>query len=140
MTLYEYLTSGFGKKEDLNCAEKILYGANKVYDLNIDKNDLKLAAGFGGGMAMGLTCGVLTGGIMAFSKAFIQERGHEGTLVKEIEAEYITKFNDKMKSTNCDSLVEKYRHPENGCDYLIFEAAKIFDELMEKYKEYRKDK
>ncbi|MDA1469824.1 hypothetical protein OGZ02_13535 [Brachyspira hyodysenteriae] len=45
-----------------------------------------------------------------------------------------------MKSTNCDPLVEKYRHPENGCDYLIFEAAKIFDELMEKYKEYRKDK
>lgn len=140
MTLYEYLTSGFGKEEDLNCAEKMLYGANKVYDLGIDKNDLKLAAGFGGGMAMGMTCGVLTGGVMALSKAFILERGHEGMLLKEIEAEYITKFNDKMENTNCDFLVEKYRHPENGCDYLIFEAAKIFDELMEKYKSYRKDK
>ena len=67
MTLYEYLYSGFGKAEDLNCAEKMLYGANKVYELGINRNDLKLAAGFGGGMAMGLTCGVLTGGIMAFS-------------------------------------------------------------------------
>jgi len=50
MGLYEYLSSGFGKAEDLNCAEKILYGANEIYDLGIDKNDLKMAAGFGGGM------------------------------------------------------------------------------------------
>ncbi|WP_300366423.1 C-GCAxxG-C-C family (seleno)protein [Brachyspira sp.] len=139
MTLYEYLYSGFGKKEDLNCAEKILYGANKVYELGINKNDLKLAAGFGGGMGVGITCGILTGGIMALAKAFIEDRGHEGTLLKEIEVEYINKFNDKMESINCDTLVEKYRHPEEGCSYLIFEAAKIFDELMEKYKDYRKN-
>lgn len=139
MTLYEYLHSGFGRAEDLNCAEKMLYGANKVYDLGINRNDLKLAAGFGGGMAVGITCGILTGGVMALSKAFIEDRGHEGTLLKMIEAEYINKFNEKMKSLNCDSLVEKYRHPENGCDYLIFEAAKIFDEIMEEYKEYRKN-
>ena len=36
MTLYEYLYSGFGKAEDLNCAEKMLYGANKVYELGIN--------------------------------------------------------------------------------------------------------
>ncbi|WP_295154949.1 C-GCAxxG-C-C family (seleno)protein [uncultured Brachyspira sp.] len=137
MTLYEYLYSGFGKEEDLNCAEKMLYGANKVYELGINKNDLKLAAGFGGGMAVGITCGIITGGIMALSKAFIKDRGHEGTLLKEIESEYINKFNNKMGNINCDTLVEKYRHPENGCSYLIFEAAKIFDELMEKYKNYR---
>ena len=139
MTLHEYLTSGFGKKEDLNCAEKMLYGANQVYELGIDKNDLKLAAGFGGGMAIGITCGVLTGGIMALSKAFIEDRGHEGTLLKVIEEEYINKFNEKMKSINCDYLVEQYRDPEKGCDYLIFEAAKIFDEIMKEYKDYRKN-
>ncbi|ANN63937.1 C-GCAxxG-C-C family protein [Brachyspira hyodysenteriae] len=139
MTLYEYLYSGFGKAEDLNCAEKMLYGANKVYELGINRDDLKLAAGFGGGMAVGITCGILTGGIMAFAKAFIEDRGHEGTLLKEIEAEYINKFNDKMNSINCDYLVEHYRDEEKGCDYLIFEAAKIFDELMEKYKDYRKN-
>ena len=139
MTLYEYLYSGFGKAEDLNCAEKMLYGANKVYELGISREDLKLAAGFGGGMAVGITCGILTGGIMALAKAFIEDRGHEGTLLKEIEAEYINKFNEKMNSINCDYLVENYRDPENGCDYLIFEAAKIFDKLMEEYKDYRKN-
>ncbi|WP_295161863.1 C-GCAxxG-C-C family (seleno)protein [uncultured Brachyspira sp.] len=138
MTLYEYLHSGFGKTEDLNCAEKMLYGANKVYNLGINKDDLKLAAGFGGGMALGITCGILTGGIMALAKSFIKDRGHEGTILKEIEAEYITKFNDKTGNINCGPLSEKYRDAENGCDYLIFEAAKIFDDIMEKYKDYRK--
>ncbi len=137
MTLYEYLYSGFGKAEDLNCAEKMLYGANDMYNLGINRDDLKLAAGFGGGMAVGITCGILTGGIMALSKAFIKEKGHEGTLLKEIEAEFINTFYDKMNAIDCTTLVEKYRDPENGCRYLILEAAKIFDYLMEKYKDYR---
>ena len=50
----------------------------------------------------------------------------------------VNKFNEKMKSINCDYLVEQYRDPEKGCDYLIFEAAKIFDEIMKEYKDYRK--
>lgn len=137
MTLHECLSNGFGKAEDLNCAEKMLYGANMVYNLGINKNDLKLAAGFGGGMAVGITCGILTGGIMALSKAFIKEKGHEGTILKDIEAEFINTFNDKMNAIDCTALTEKYRHPEEGCSYLIFEAAKIFDSLMEKYKDYR---
>ena len=75
---------------------------------------------------------------MALSKAFIAERGHEGMLLKEIEAEYLSRFEKRTGSLNCGCLVEKYRDPENGCDYLIFEAAKIFDDLMEEYKTYRK--
>ena len=130
MTLYEYLYNGFGKEEDLNCAEKMLYGANTVYNLGIDKSDLKLAAGFGGGMGLGLTCGILTGAIMAFSKAFIIERGHESTFLKELESEFITRFKELTSQ-------EEYRDPVDGCDYIIFEAAKIFDDIMQRY--YKKD-
>lgn len=133
MGLYEYLSAGFGKAEDLNCAEKILYGANKIYDLKIDKNDLKLAAGFGGGMGAGITCGIITGSIMAFSKAFIIEKGHENSFLKEIELEFITRFQEKMGEINCSPLVEKYRSPTNGCDYILLEACKIFDDIMARY-------
>ena len=126
MTLYEYLYNGFGKEEDLNCAEKMLYGANTVYNLGIDKSDLKLAAGFGGGMGLGLTCGILTGAIMAFSKAFIIERGHESTFLKELESEFITRFKELTSHTDCTPLKED-----------IFEAAKIFDDIMQRY--YKKD-
>ena len=133
MGLYEYLSSGFGKAEDLNCAEKILYGANEIYDLGIDKNDLKMAAGFGGGMGVGITCGIITGCIMAFSKAFIIDKGHESSFLKEIELEFITRFQEKTGETNCIPLVEKYRSPINGCDYILFEACKIFDDIMNRY-------
>ena len=50
--LKELLETGYGVKEDLNCAEKILYGANRAYQLGFDRDDLKVAAGFGGGMAL----------------------------------------------------------------------------------------
>lgn len=133
MGLYEYLSSGFGKAESLNCAEKILYGANKIYDLGIDKNDLKLAAGFGGGMGVGITCGIITGCIMAFSKAFIIDKGHESSFLKEIELEFITRFQEKTGEINCIPLVEKYRNPINGCDYILLEACKIFDDIMNRY-------
>ena len=131
MTLYEYLYNGFGKEEDLNCAEKMLYGANTVYNLGIDKSDLKLAAGFGGGM------GLLTGAIMAFSKAFIIERGHESTFLKELEFEFVSRFKELTSHTDCTPLKEEYRDPIDGCDYIIFEAAKIFDDIMQRY--YKKD-
>lgn len=132
-TLYEYLSGGFGKEEDLNCSEKMLHGANEVYDLGISKDDLKLASGFGGGMGVGITCGIVTGAIMAFSKAFVKERAHESRLIKSIEIEFIDKFQENLKAINCISLVEKYRDPEKGCDYIILEASKIFDEIMKKY-------
>lgn len=48
--LSDLIKNGFGEEEDLNCAEKILYAANREYNLGLDKSALKLAAGFGGGM------------------------------------------------------------------------------------------
>jgi len=46
--LSELVESGYGEEHDLNCAETILWAANAVYDLGLDRNALRLAAGFGG--------------------------------------------------------------------------------------------
>jgi len=48
--LKELIQDGYGIKEDLNCAETILYGANQVYYLNLNSDSQRLAAAFGGGM------------------------------------------------------------------------------------------
>lgn len=48
--LLKLLQDGFGSAMDLNCAEKILYGANWAYNMKLPGEALKLAAGFGGGM------------------------------------------------------------------------------------------
>lgn len=50
--LKELIQDGYGIKEDLNCAEAILYGANQVYHLDLNSDSLKMAAAFGGGMAI----------------------------------------------------------------------------------------
>ena len=53
--LLKLLQDGFGSAMDLNCAEKILYGANWAYNMKLPGEALKLAAGFGGGMAVSYT-------------------------------------------------------------------------------------
>jgi len=50
--LKELIQEGYGVKEDLNCAETILYAANQVYHLNLNSDSLKLAAALGGGMGI----------------------------------------------------------------------------------------
>lgn len=45
--LLELLQKGYGKAMNLNCAEKILYGANWAYNMQLPPQALKIAAGFG---------------------------------------------------------------------------------------------
>ena len=69
--LKELIQDGYGIKDDLNCAEAILYGANQVYHLNLNPDSLKLAAAFGGGMAIESVCGVLIASLMVLGKLFV---------------------------------------------------------------------
>ena len=65
--LLELLQKGYGKAMNLNCAEKILYGANWAYNMQLPPQALKIAAGFGGGMGAGAACGVVTGACMVLT-------------------------------------------------------------------------
>ena len=80
--LLELLEKGFGNDIDLNCAEKMLYGANWAYDLKLTPEALKLAAGFGGGMGVESICGAITGGIMVLSHLYVKQRSHESNRIK----------------------------------------------------------
>src|SRR5665648_1126692 len=85
--LKELIQDGYGIKEDLNCAETILYGANRVYHLNLNSESLKLAAAFGGGMAIESVCGVLTASLMVLGKLFVPEVAHKYPAIKELSKE-----------------------------------------------------
>lgn len=69
----DLIKKGYGEKENLNCAEKILYASNEAYNLGLDKKALKLSAGFGGGMAIESVCGALTGAIMVLGCLFVKK-------------------------------------------------------------------
>ena len=91
----------------LNCAQSVLLSYSG--DFNMDEmTALKIASGFGGGMAMGKTCGAVTGAYMVLGLK-IQS---EGKTIPEIKAESkvaVRKFNElfiaKHGSLKCKKLL-----------------------------------
>ena len=84
-SLKELLESGFGKAEcytdnerklygdvNMNCCERILYGANRAYNLGLKKEDMRIASAFGGGMGCGGTCGALAGALAVLGRVAIE--------------------------------------------------------------------
>ena len=128
--LADLIKAGFGIAEDYNCAETILAGANQVYHLSLDKEALKLAAGFGGGMAIEGDCGALTGAIMVLGRLFVNERAHESDKIKELTKEFIDRYRQAMGETDCAPLKAKYRNEEAKCSLVILKAAEILDEIV----------
>jgi C_GCAxxG_C_C family probable redox protein len=91
----------------LNCAQSVLL--SYASELNLDEmTALKIAAGFGGGMAMAETCGAVTGAYMVLGLK-VQS---EGKTIQEIKTETkvaVKKFNDfftaKHGSLKCKKLL-----------------------------------
>ena len=128
--LADLLKEGFGEKEDLNCAEKILQGANIAYKMGLDKEALKLAAGFGGGMAIEDKCGALTAAIMVLGKLFVREKAHESAKIKELTLELFQEYKKEMGSIDCAPLKQMHRTEEAKCRNVIAKAAEILDRIV----------
>ena len=129
--LSELVESGYGEEHDLNCAETILWGANAVYELGLDHNALRLAAGFGGGMGIEAACGALTGAVMVIGRLFTRDRGHESPRVKELCARFLETYRARMGSIDCAPLKARYRSEELKCRAVVLQAARILEELID---------
>lgn len=130
--IVKMMAEGFGEKEDLNCAEKILCGANTAYDLGLSTEALKVASGFGGGMAIEDKCGALTGAIMVLGVLFVSERAHESTKIKDLTKALFDLYTKEMGSIDCAPLKEKYRTEEIKCREVITKAAEVLDYLVQR--------
>lgn len=129
--LSKLIQQGYGEREDFNCAEKILYGANQVYKLGLADESLRMAAGFGGGMAIGSVCGTLTASIMVLGILFVKDRAHESSKIKDLTQELFTTYQREMQAIDCDPLKAKYRTEELKCRNVIIKAAEILDHIIE---------
>lgn len=91
----------------LNCAQSVLLSFSD--ELQISRNTaLRMALGFGGGMAMGKTCGAVTGAYMVLGL----KADYEGKTIQEVKAETkaaILRFNElfiaKHGSLQCKKLL-----------------------------------
>ncbi|WP_432402028.1 C-GCAxxG-C-C family (seleno)protein [Wukongibacter sp. M2B1] len=126
------IESGFGNDRKLNCAEKILYGANETYDLGLSSDALKLAAGFGGGMAVEEACGAITAAVMVLSKLFVEDTAHKSNKIKNLTTELLYSYETKMGSIICKPLKKNHRSLFKGCDKVIITAAECLDEIVKR--------
>lgn len=130
--LKELIEQGFGEIEDLNCAEKILQGANIAYNLGLDKEALKLVSGFGGGMAIEDKCGALTASIMVLGKLFVESRAHESTKIKDLTKELFEEYRKEMGAIDCAPLKDMHRTEELKCRNVIIMAAVALDRIVKR--------
>ena len=130
MSITEKIKADYMKKNGLNCAETILRVANDELALGLDKNALLLAAGFGGGMAVGNVCGALTGSIMVLSRLYVKERAHEGTRIKDVEKKLIEAFEKEFGTLLCTPIKDKFFHPEDKCKAVVLKTAQLLEELL----------
>ncbi|MDL2235069.1 C-GCAxxG-C-C family protein [Christensenellaceae bacterium OttesenSCG-928-L17] len=130
--LYDYLANEFLYKEDWNCAEHMLVGANHAYQLGLSPEAIKLAAGFGGGVSTGDICGALAGGVMVLGVLFVNERAHESTRIKDLTQEYLRLYKEKMGEIDCTPLKERYRTDEIKCRDIVLTAALLLDNIVKR--------
>ena len=128
--LEKMIQEDFGDKEDYNCAEKILCGANKAYGLNIEDKSLKLSAAFGGGMGTGRTCGAVASALMVIGYMNTETVAHKSPEVRAMAIEFQEKFIESMGSVDCSDLKDRYFKEEIGCKRVIEEAARLLDSVV----------
>lgn len=149
---FKYSTNNYDMKKSqlaienfktLNCAQSVLL--SYAGDLNLEPaTALRIALGFGGGMAMGKTCGAVTGACMVLGLK-VQA---EGKTIQEMKAESkasVRKFNElfiaKHGSLSCKKLLGvDLSTPEGSalaneknlfdsvCTVLVASAAGIIEE------------
>jgi len=135
--LKEFIEEGFYPREDLNCAETILYGANQAYGLRLSKNCLRLSAAFGGGMGVENVCGVVTASLMVLGYLFVKDHAHQSPEIKDLSKEVFGRFTKELADFNCKPLKDKYRTEEKKCYDIILKGAKILDDIVTREKRKR---
>jgi C_GCAxxG_C_C family probable redox protein len=137
MTLKELIEQGFYPKNNLNCAETILYGANQVYNLGLSKDCLRLSAAFGGGMGTENVCGVVTASVMVLGYLFVKDHAHQSLEIKDICKELFELYTKNLGDFDCKPLKDKYRTEEKKCFDVILKGAEILDYIISKEKRKR---
>lgn len=132
--LKDLLESGYGQNK-YNCAEKIINAANEVYQLGLDDDATRLFAAFGGGMAVGDTCGAVCSSMGVISRLFVHDTEANSALARVISREFMEEFAKRMGTVNCAELKKKYAVDGQKCQLIIENSGDILDRIMDKYAE-----
>jgi C_GCAxxG_C_C family probable redox protein len=131
-----YETASRNYRAGFNCSESVFRAFCEHYSVKIADETLKVASGFGGGIAYKEgPCGAATGAVMGLGLlAGRTDPTQDRKPIKDLTREFITRFNEKFGAISCGSLVT-YEHgtPEQkeNCHALTAEAAGLLMKFIE---------
>ncbi len=145
MNRIEHATSSFD--EGFSCAQSVFSAFGP--QLGLDRETaLKVAGGFGGGMArLGQTCGAVTGAFMVIGLQYASTQAEDQETKDKVYAliqEFADKFQERNGTIVCNELLncdigipaELERAKETGifatlCPKLVRDAAEIVEQILE---------
>ena len=109
-----------------NCTQSVLMSFTQSLNLD-DETAYKIAVAFGAGMKSGITCGVITGGLMVLGLFDVDDQATTQKLV----ADFKTKHNQML---DCADLLKANaaaggtRKPH--CDALVYEMVEYVEKVL----------
>ena len=123
-------------KENYNCAEAVIRGANDFYGLDIGKEDMKMFGGYGAGIYAGLVCGALIAGAAVLSKMVVVEKAREEqATVRPVINGFVKTFKELLQGTSCAELRPKYYTKEMSCLKTVLLASQALEISVGKLKQ-----
>ena len=113
---------------DYNCAEATLRAANDEFGLNLSEDALKVVGGFGGGLGCESTCGALCSAMEVISRCAIKGRAHATEGFKELCANYVKRFEERLGGSCCSDVKKCYYAGDTRCLKAVEAAADVLEE------------
>ena len=120
-------------QRNFNCAESVLWAADREYGLGLPEGAQKLIGGFGGGLACGSTCGALCGAMAALSWLRVGENAHATPGFREECAALSARFGERLGALDCRELTPKYKREDGSrCLETVLLACDVLEEQLQK--------
>ena len=117
-------------KQGFNCAESLVRAGNDLYELGLHDHDMKMIAGFGGGLQCQDICGAMSGAICVISSKFVQTKAHDCQCLKEHTVQFIQRFEEKFQSRLCKEIKPQIYDIQDHCLQTVAITATILEEVI----------
>ncbi|MFW6292381.1 MAG: C-GCAxxG-C-C family protein [Spirochaetota bacterium] len=131
MRYYDLISDDYMLRNDYNCAETMLVGANEAYAIGLDTKALHAASAFGGGMGRERACGALTGALMALGCMRSSDWAHKDARLGELRDDFVRRFESTFGSLDCAVIKQTHRSETRGCQAVVEIAASLVEEVLE---------
>ena len=118
------------EEKGYNCAELIIRAFDEKFKLNISEQTLKSVKGFGGGMGVGSTCGIITGAITGITVMCDGEIYITNKELEELIKILYNQIKKELKDDSCTKLLETNKKDGKSCWQMIIDSGEVFEKFI----------